>query len=141
MNGVPCDDRVRGADPYEAKTRELPRPKRPTVPEGWSYDSVLEAWVYAGRLADAVLEEPGLDDLEADLERVEAELALLKYLRADRAHQSRGVRDGASPALQADPNRSGEFLEWAARESPPSDGRAHSSLYEAESVIGPGLRP
>lgn len=127
-------------DPYEAKTRELPRPGRPAVPEGWSYDFGLEAWVYTGRLADAVLEEPGLDDLEADLERVEAELALLKYLRADRAHQSRGVRDGASPAPQADPNRSGESLEWAAW-VPPCDGRAPSSLCEVESAIGPGLRP
>lgn len=134
MNGAPCDDRVRVGDLYEAKTRELPRPGRPAVPEGWCYSYEVEAWVYTGRLADAVLEEPGLDDLEADLERVEAELALLRYLRADRAHQSRGVRDGASPAPQADPNRPGESLEWAARESPPSDGRAHSSLYEVESA-------
>lgn len=85
----------------EAKTRRTERPARPAVPERWSYSYEVEAWVYEGRLTDCVLEDPGPDDLEADIERVEAELALLRYLRADRAHQSREARDGAPVAPSA----------------------------------------
>ncbi len=85
----------------EARTRRTERPARPTVPEGWCYSYESQAWVYEGRLTDCVLEDPGPDELEADIERVEAELALLRYLRADHAHQSREARDGAPVAPSA----------------------------------------
>lgn len=86
----------------EAKTRRLPRPAPPKLPEGWRFDADLEAWVYEGRLADCVLEDPGPDDLAADLERAEAQVALLRYLRAMCAHTQAGARIGADPVEAGD---------------------------------------
>jgi len=86
----------------EAKTRRLPRPAPPKLPEGWRFAADLEAWVYEGRLADCVLEDPGPDDLEPDLERAEAQVALFRYLRASQAYARAGARIGADPVEAGD---------------------------------------
>lgn len=86
----------------EAKTRRLPRPAPPIVPAGWRFAADLEAWVYEGRLADCVLEDPGPDDLAADIERAEAQVTLLRYLRAAQAHARAGARIGAGPVEAGD---------------------------------------
>lgn len=85
------------SDVDEPETRRLPRPAPPKMPEGWRFDADIETWVYEGRLADCVLEGPGPDDLEADLERAEAQVALLRYLRAAQAHARAGARIGVDP--------------------------------------------
>lgn len=94
----------------QAVTRRLPRPAPPAVPHGWRQDrDDRSRWFYDGKLTDVV--EYGEYDLDARLEAAEARLALLNYLRARRAHESRSgdttEQEPAEVTLAGDPAPSG----------------------------------
>lgn len=96
----------------EARTRRTERPGPPKLPEGWTVgggDERLGYYRYEGRLASGVCDNLGGAKLgrrwnadghvlECYEEIARAWLALLAYLRARLAYQSREARDGAPVA-------------------------------------------
>ena len=68
--GIPCDDRVRVVDPYEVKTREIPRPQPRGIPRPWTssgpgeYSLITKAGSVFVRLADGEVTIAGADSRE-----------------------------------------------------------------------------
>jgi hypothetical protein len=81
----------------QARTRRLPRPAPPTIPEGWTYCGG-GVWEYSGRLTDGRVDlgddEADPDELAQRLEAAEAEVAILRFLRARQAHTQREASFG-----------------------------------------------